>query len=66
MLENQAYQVWLDLLEPKVIKENLECRVLQALLVHQDNQVPRVSRGALVLLGQQDPQGLPVIQGLQV
>lgn len=66
MLENQAYQVWLDLQESKVTKENLECRVFQALKVHQDFQVPRVSQDALVFLGQQDPRELLGIQGLQV
>lgn len=66
MLENQACQVWLDLLEPKVIKENPECRVFQALQVHQALQVPRVRQDTLVPLGQEDPQGLLGIQGLQV
>lgn len=66
MLENQAYQGWPDLPEPKVIKENLVCKAFQALQVHQDLQVPRVSLDTLVLPGQKDPRGFLGIQGLQV
>lgn len=50
MLGSQALQVWLEFLESKEIKDHLEQRVLEALRVRQDPQVPRVSLAVLAPL----------------